>query len=97
MSAKPAKPLLGRFSGGIALLGTTNAQSRMDWGPVIAKDSVSVGINGLRVSGVYLPPSMPVALVESVLDGLSASSIILGDINTRFSGTLNHGKQPPRP
>ncbi len=96
-STKPAKPPNTRLSGSIVLLGTANAQGMVESEPAVTKDSVSVNINGMRISAVYFPPSMPVDILATILKDLCTSSVILGDINTRFCGVRNFGKQPPGP
>lgn len=35
-------------------------------------------------AGVYLPPSLPEASVAPLLDSLSSSDIVLGDVNVRL-------------
>lgn len=46
--------------------------------------TISFRALGLTVSGIYLPPSLEKDTVHDILDGLSASDVVLGDINTRF-------------
>jgi hypothetical protein len=70
------------------LLGTAEARGRIHGVPeFVGESSITVSIDTDRyvVLGVYMPPSMTPADVQTVLDRLSkSSSVVLGDINTRF-------------
>lgn len=96
-STKPAKPIRGRHTGGIYLIGTAAARAMTSPDPVVSEHSVSVTINGMILSGVYFPPSMTVDTMGTILRNLSTSSVIVGDLNTRFRGVRRSGKQPVGP
>lgn len=91
----------GRPSGGMYLLGTAEARGRIHGVPgFVGESSITVSIDTDRfmVSGVYLPPSMTPADVQTVLDGLSeSSSVVLGDINTRFRDKVYQQGAPGPP
>lgn len=78
----------GRPSGDMYLLGIAEARGRIHGVPEsVGESSITVSTDGGRyvVSGVYMPPSMTPADVQTVLDNLSTtSSVVLGDIDTRF-------------
>ena len=98
MSTKPPKPSSGRYGGGIYLLGTASARSLLPTSPSCTVHSISLRAAGLTVSAVYLPPSMDPMSIDGILSDLSHSSVVLGDVNTRFPGVSagrNHSMRPP--
>lgn len=76
----------GRPTGGIYLLGTT--QARNDVRQVaITEYSITFLDGECRVSGVYFPPTtMTLLVMIDLLELLGTTDIMVGDINTRFRG-----------
>ena len=70
------------------LLGMAEARERIHGAPeFVSKSAITISLDegDHVVSGVYMPPSMNPDDVRIILDRLSAtSSVVLGDINTRF-------------
>jgi hypothetical protein len=78
----------GRPSGGVYLFGTKHARSIMS-DVRITPHSITFTAASLRISGVYFPPtSMSNSEVESHLQTLHDSSVVIGDINVRFRNAL---------
>ena len=78
------RPALSRGKGGLALLAHECVASRLQ---IVATCEyyISVIIEGVSVSGIYLPPSMDCTAVKTVLDQLPTSTdIIIGDLNVRL-------------
>lgn len=80
-----SKPRKGRLSGGVALLASARARVRVKRVEFsfIGKALTTFTDRG-AFSGVYLPPSLPKASVATLLDSLSSSDVVLGDVNVRF-------------
>jgi hypothetical protein len=73
-----------RGKGGLALLAHESVASRLRI-VSIEEFHISVTINDLSISGIYLPPSMSNAAVKAVLDALPKSTdMVLGDLNARL-------------
>jgi hypothetical protein len=91
----------GRPSGGMYLLGTAEARGRIHGVPEFVGESsiiVSIDTDRYVVSGVSMPPSMTPADGETVLDGLfMTSSVVLGDVNTRFRAKVYQQGAPGPP
>ena len=92
INPKPLKP--GRKHGGIFLLGTPRAKRLVLSGGAIQKSEYYVSVSpapGLRVSGVYWPPSLADDAIQAELAtaALSASDLVLGDINVRFPALVS--------
>lgn len=97
-STKPAeKNLLGRQRGGMYLLGTHQARSMV--GKVeITEHSITFHRGRQTVTGVYFPPTtMDINELASVLTSLQHSTVILGDINTRFKDPVYQDGEPGPP
>ena len=94
---RPTGPSLkGRSNGGIYLLATECARGRIIGEPQVTDYTIVFEAAGLAVSGVYLPPSLSSEEVKSTLHTLSHSSVVLGDVNTRFPWlTSQSGKSGP--
>ena len=75
---------IGRDKGGIYLLATRQARNRIRGEISITDESITFGIGKQRISGVYFPPSLSEDRLKHCLKSISTSTIILGDINTRF-------------
>jgi hypothetical protein len=91
-----ARNTKGRPHGGIYLLGSQDARSRLDRVEV-TEHSITLHRGKLSCTGVYLPPStLTLANLTSLLNSICQSSIILGDINTRFKDPVYQaGKSGP--
>lgn len=50
----------------------------------VAASSLSFRADGLVVSGIYLQPSMSPEDVAATLRSVSASAVVLGDVNARL-------------
>ena len=87
----------GRDHGGIYLLGTHLGQSRIRK-VKITSYSITFTVEKHTISGVYFPPSsISTADVATALTSLRLSSVILGDINTRFRDEVwQSGEAGPR-
>lgn len=91
----------GRPKGGIYLLANHEAAGRVAPSSiVITPTSITLTIDQrCRVSGVYYPPSMTEVGLADALSSVSTSTIILGDINTRFRDSIHqsgHAGPPKR-
>jgi hypothetical protein len=51
----------------------------------------------MSIAAVYLPPALSVHEVRSTLDSLTGTSIILGDVNTRFPWLTQQSGSPGPP
>lgn len=74
----------GRPSGGIYLIGTSDARSRIKEDPTVSDETITFVVGKQTISGVYFAPSMSVRALERSLNSVKDSTVILGDINTRF-------------
>lgn len=86
-----------RSSGGIYLLATYKARARIKRYSVPSEYAISFSVGRYIISGVYFSPSLPSLDVEYTLSALSYSSVILGDINTRFRHCPFQDGQPGPP
>lgn len=86
---EPVKTLQpGRAHGGIYLIGTHRGRGRVKKVKA-TPHSITFTVGKETISGVYFPPkTMSTSEVAKVLDSLKYSTIILGDINTRFLDPL---------
>jgi hypothetical protein len=90
-------PVSGHHPGGIILLGTPRARGWLR-GPAVpcGREAITVPTSHGRLTGVYLPPRLSPEQVKVVLDAITDSDVILGDVNTRFDGLpLQHGSPGP--
>ena len=77
----------GRSKGGIYLLATAQARGRIQ-GPVRTDEhAITVAIDRQTITAVYYPPSLPPASLTEHLGRWRRSTVVLGDINTRFADT----------
>ena len=75
---------VSRGKGGLALFAHESVASRLH---IVStgEHHLSAKIDGISVSGIYLPPSMECATVKATLDALPESTdMILGDLNVRL-------------
>jgi hypothetical protein len=92
-----AKNLQGRQRGGIYLLGSHHARSTVERVET-TEHSITFYRGKLSVSGVYFPPAtLNIHDLASLLGSLQHSTVILGDINTRFKDPLHQGGDPGPP
>ena len=86
---------LGRSKGGVYLLGTHRARGEIRTFH-LTEHSITITLKTLTISGVYWPPSMPLAELEQQMKYCQASTVILGDLNTRFADPVfQHGQPGP--
>ena len=97
-STKPSSQnRLGRLSGGMYLLGTSEARGRIRDYVVLSDHAITFSAGKQRVSGVYFAPSMSVSDLEQALASIKSSDIVLGDVNTRFRDPSYQAGQPGPP
>lgn len=83
-----AKNLQGRQRGGIHLLGSHHARSKVEKVDV-TEHSLTFYQGKRSFSGVYFPPTtLDSTTLASLLTSLKSSTVILGDVNTRFRDPL---------
>jgi hypothetical protein len=83
----------GHQNGGLLILSHPSLRANIS---VIqrSESSVSITVSGRTISFVYYPPSLPPTVLQSSLQSLAASDIVMGDINTQFGSrfySLNSG------
>lgn len=84
-----------RGQGGVYLLATARARGRLRKRAEVGENRVTVELEGRRISGVYLPPSLSAEDVRGVLGAVANSAVIMGDMNVRFAGIpLRKGQRP---
>jgi hypothetical protein len=92
-----AKNLHGRQRGGIYLLGSYQARSKVQKLKV-TEHSITFAYGKHSFTGVYFPPTtLDVTTLTSLLQTLQSSTVILGDINTRFRDPLYQSGEPGPP
>lgn len=91
----PDRP--GRPKGGIYLLGTHDARTRIHATPKVTEHAISFTVGKQIISGAYFPPSMPPLKLQQELASLRHSTILIGDINTRFADRDHQDGQPGPP
>lgn len=84
----------GRYGGGFTVLSSLRARKRGAVVQLVSEALITVDLEGIRVSAVYLPPKMAHKDVEVVLGDCRTSSVVLGDFNTRFP--TGRGNSRPR-
>ncbi|KAE9379804.1 hypothetical protein N431DRAFT_310855, partial [Stipitochalara longipes BDJ] len=90
----PANPR-GRKRGGIYLLGTLHSRTKVRE-VMRTEHSITLHTGKHIISGVYFPPSLDLQTLQEQLSDLAASTILLGDINTRFRDPIHqHGEPGP--
>ena len=62
----------------------------------ISSDHISIKAFGKTFSTIYLPPSMNISECEKILDSVTNSDIIIGDINTRFGSLYGDPRIGPK-
>jgi len=94
---RPEAYRLGRASGGLYLLATRKARAQIKEDCLVQSEScISFTVSRHRITGVYLAPSMLCNEIDDILSSLSSSTIVLGDLNTRFRNcSLQHGSPGP--
>lgn len=92
-----ARDLPGRCHGGIYLLATAKARGEIRGEPIVTKSSLSFQRGKQRFTGVYFPPSLPPDELQAILQGLKPSTVVLGDINTRFAHCPHQAGAPGPP
>jgi hypothetical protein len=91
----PPKNLLGRQRGGIYLLGSHHTRSKVKRVQV-TEHSIAFRHGKCSVAGVYCPPrTLVIEDLAHLLDSIKQSTVILGDINTRFKDPVQHGEPGP--
>ena len=86
-----------RGNKGLYLVGTAKARARIQGVPIVTADSITVCLEREVVTGVYFPPSMEAEGVKRQLKSLRTSTIVIGDINTRFRlGAFQSGDPGPQ-
>lgn len=73
-----------RNGGGLYLLASASARGRITGNIEVTTSAISFSIDSLVISGIYLPPSMPREDASSILRSVSASAVVLGDVNARL-------------
>jgi hypothetical protein len=92
-----AKNLQGRQRGGIYLLGSHHARTRAR-DIHITEHSITFSRERQSFTGVYFPPTtLNVEEMAALLKSLGHSTVILGDINTRFNDPLHQLGEPGPP
>lgn len=88
---------LGRASGGLYLLATRKARAQIKEDCLVQSEScISFTVGRRRITGVYLAPSMLYNEIDDILTSLSSSTVVLGDLNTRFRNcSLQQGNPGP--
>ena len=75
---------VSRGKGGLALFAHESVASRLHVAST-GEHHLSATIDGLSISGIYLPPSMDCIAIKATLDALPESTdMILGDLNVRL-------------
>lgn len=80
------KPGATRKQKGMLLLGTKRARNMIIGYPTASIHQITFKTKAGQITGVYCPPSMDIAQIESILEETWASDILIGDINTRYDG-----------
>jgi hypothetical protein len=94
----PLAPLAkGRRGGGIYLLATESARSMIVGDPQVTDLTIRLEVAGMSIAAVYLPPALSAHEVQSTLDSLTGTSIILGDVNARFPWLTSQSGSPGPP
>jgi hypothetical protein len=94
----PGPPLpSGHRPGGIMLLGSPRSRGWLRGNPTTSGEyAVTVPTCYGYLTGLYLPPSLAPLEVEAILQTVTDSDVIVGDVNVRFEGlTLQHGVPGP--
>lgn len=86
--------LQGRPRGGIYLVGSCQARSEVRRFHV-TEHSITFTCGRSTISGVYFPPStLDLNTLSAYLEALRSSTVIVGDINTRFRDRLCQAGEP---
>lgn len=89
------KNLHGRQGGGIYLLGSHQARSKVERLQV-TRHTITFRHGKCSIAGVYFPPkSLEIEDLARLVDSVKQSTVIIGDINTRFKDPLQHGEPGP--
>jgi hypothetical protein len=93
----PAKNLVGRSRGGVYLLGSHHARSKVE-GVRVTEHSIVFRRGKECIAGVYFPPqTMDVDELTQHLEMLKHTTVLLGDINTRFKDPVHQDGEPGPP
>ena len=63
----------------------------------VTEVTVRVEVAGMSIAAVYLQPALSIREVQSTLDSLAGTDIILGDVNTRFPWLPSQSGSPGHP
>jgi hypothetical protein len=85
----------GREKGGLAVFSHPDFHKHISI-LQFTQDTLSICIDHNTLSAVYLPPSMTDDKVSTVMENLPPSSLVVGDLNCRFSGINGATADTPR-
>jgi hypothetical protein len=94
----PGPPLPSSHRPGrIMLLGSPRSRGWLRGNPTTSGEyTVTIPTCYGYLTGLYLPPSLAPLEVEAILQTVTDSDVIVGDVNVRFEGlTLQHGVPGP--
>jgi hypothetical protein len=86
--------LLGRPKGGIYLMGSQQARSKMAKKAQRTEHTITFQYGKHTITGVYFPPSLEPRAIASLLTTLKTSTVIMGDINVRFRDLTFQSGEP---
>lgn len=93
-TTRPRRNLNGRSRGGIYLLGSHHARSKVDRCEV-TEHSITFFRDKRAYTGVYFPPgTLPLDQLTLLLASFRSSAVVLGDINARFKDKTYQSGQP---
>jgi hypothetical protein len=96
-TAPSSKKLQGRQRGGIYLLGSHHARSSVDY-ITTTEYSITFRRDKRVFTGVYFPPTtLEIDNLARLMDQFKLSTVILGDINTRFRDPEYQAGEPGPP
>jgi len=92
-----AAKIHGRPHGGIYLIGSNHARSQVKTFQA-TEHTLTFEYGRHVISGVYFPPTtLDTQSMSSLLDSLAASTVIMGDINTRFRDPIHQDREAGPP
>ena len=88
---RPPTKTGSRYTGGLCLLASDSARTRVCGQPAVNASHISISLDGSTIAGIYLQPTMPQIMMEETLAVVREADVVLGDINVHYNKRTGMG------